>query len=177
MKANSKNGKKSAPPQGPPSCEARYRYFNTAVEALNLLWTRTEEGSETALDLLRRIADLLAELACKEIDHQPAPSTPAKRKEKAPDLTAPFMGLMELLDAPERITQADLAEYLNAKRTVDSACEELDHLGGLLLERLLIGRPVQGGLFSVHIENGSVMVAENYETCKVEKLSEEDIPF
>lgn len=74
--------------------------------------------------------------------------SPRKGKDKLAEYAASLearLNLQELLDPPQHISQAELCEYLRARLALDSAREEVENLGSLIVEKLILRQPLQPG--------------------------------
>jgi len=66
--------------------------------------------------------------------------------------------LQELLDPPRCILQADLCEYLKAREALDSDRLEIETLGALIVEKLILHVPLQNGALAARLERGRLRV-------------------
>ncbi len=66
--------------------------------------------------------------------------------------------LQDLLDSPPHIRQQDLIEYLGAVEALALAREEVQTLGGLVIEMLMLDFPVEPGRFEGRMEAGKLHV-------------------
>jgi hypothetical protein len=66
--------------------------------------------------------------------------------------------LQELLDPPQCIRQADLCEYVKAREALDFARLEVETLGALIIEKLMLSIPVQSGVLKARLAQGRLQV-------------------
>lgn len=71
----------------------------------------------------------------------------------------PTESLQDLLDPPRQIRQSELAEYFKAVEALDTAREEAETLGALIIQKLMLEVPVQrGSLVAEILPDGRLQV-------------------
>ena len=66
--------------------------------------------------------------------------------------------LQDLLDCPPRITQTDLAEYVQLKEAYDLARGDLGSVRDQLVEMLVLGFPVEPGAWTAELQGMQIMI-------------------
>jgi len=59
--------------------------------------------------------------------------------------------LQDLLDSPPRITQTDLAEYVQLKEAYDLVRGDLESVRDQIIEMLVIGFPIEPGIWRAEL--------------------------
>jgi hypothetical protein len=79
--------------------------------------------------------------------------------------------LQELLEAPKRISQRDLAELEDLERRARTARIDYEGVVSEIVERLVLGWPVESGRRGAHLQNGRLIIFEQ------EVVPDEDCPL